>query len=388
MHDPELTYIGAAPKALTHEGKQTPPWWRKVPLAFVVVVIVPTLIAACYYLLIASPRYVSEARFSVRAAETSRTSSLGVALEGVGLASTQSDAFAVHEYMTSRDGFAYLKQRFDLRRIFAGPGADIFSKYPRPWEGQTDEAFFKAFQRFTEVGYDSTTGISTLRVEAFSGRDAQRLNNAMLTGGEALVNRLNERASAAGIRDAEAARESARTRLADAQRRLTEFRNREQFIDPKLTAQEGSALVGGLLATVAELRAERAQLAAQAPQSPQLPALDSRIQAFESQIVSERSKIAGSSGSLAPKLSVYEDLSLDRELADRELTAASAALTTAEQEARRQKLYLDRIVSPNLPDSAIRPRRLISVLTVLVSMLVLYGIGWFIWAGAREHRQG
>lgn len=65
---------------------------------------------------------------------------------------------------------------------------DILSRYPRPWEGQSNEDFFSAVQRFITVGYDSTTGISTLRVEAFAARDAQRLNDAMLAGGEALVN--------------------------------------------------------------------------------------------------------------------------------------------------------------------------------------------------------
>ena len=84
---------------------------------------------------------------------------------------------------------------------------------------------------------------------------------------------------------------------------------------------------------------------------------------------------------------MYEDLVLERELADKELTAANAALTTAEQDARRQKLYLDRIVNPSLPDAATQPKRLLSILTVLFSALLIYGVGWFIWSGAREHRQ-
>lgn len=384
MSDPQLTYLG--PYSRAGEARvQSPAWWRRLPSAFLIIVVLPFALSAIYFLLIASPRYVSEARFIVRAADDSRPSSLGVALEGVGLATATSDAFAVHEYITSRDGFNELTRRFNLRRMI-GAG-DILSRYPRPWEGQSNEDFFSAFQRFITVGYDSTTGISTLRVEAFAARDAQRLNDAMLASGEALVNRLNERASVAAIRDAEAARTRASDRLAQAQAGLTAFRNKQRYIDPALTAREGSQLIGGLLATVAELRAERAQLAAQAPQSPQLATIDSRIRAYEGQITEERSKIAGNSTSLAPQVSVYEDLVLERELADKELTAANAALTTAEQDARRQKLYLDRIVNPSLPDAATQPKRLLSILTVLFSALLIYGVGWFVWAGAREHRQ-
>lgn len=386
MTEPNLSYLGPIPKSLTYD-KPTPPWWRRIPVPFLIVVVLPTLIATIYFLMIASPRYVSETQFVVRAASRGQSSTLGLALQGVGLASTQSDAYTVHEYMTSRDAFQEVARQMDLRAMIGREGADAFSRYPRPWEKTSEEGFYKGFQRFIVVGYDASNGISTLRVEGFTPQDAKRINEVLLAGGESLINRLNERSSADAVRDAQAARDRARQRLSEAQIQLTAFRNREQFIDPETTATESSRLIGGLLATVAQLRAERTQVANEAPNSPQLPVINSRIAAYESQIAAERAKIAGNSGSLAPKLSVYEDLSLNRELADREFTATTAALTNAEEDARRQKLYLDRIVAPSLPDEAAEPRRLIAILTVLLSTLVAYGIGWFIWAGAREHGQ-
>ncbi len=114
---------------------------------------------------------------------------------------------------------------------------------------------------------------------------------------------------------------------------------------------------------------------------------DGRIAAYERQIRQEQAKIAGDAGSLAPKISVYEDLALAREFADRELTQATAALITAQQEARRQKLYLDRVVAPSLPDEPSQPRRWLAVLTVFATSMLAYGVGWLIYAGVREHRQ-
>lgn len=386
MTEPNLSYLGPIPKALTHD-KPKLPWWRRLPLPFLLVVILPTLLAAIYYLLIASDRYVSETQFVVRAASRPQTSTLGMALEGVGLSSTQSDAYTVHEYMTSRDAFQEVARQMDLRRMLAPSGADAVSRYPRPWEKRSEEGFYKGFQRFIVVGYDSSNGISTLRVEGFTPQDAKRIAESLLVGGETLVNRLNERSSVDAVRDAEAARERARQRLSEAQQQLTAFRNREQFIDPETTATESQRLIGGLLATVAQLRAERSQVINEAPNSPQLPVINSRIRAYEGQIAAERAKIAGSAGSLAPKLSAYEDLTMNREFADRELTAATAALTNAEEQARRQKLYLDRIVAPSVPDEPAEPQRWIAIFTVFLTTLVAYGLGWFIWAGAREHRQ-
>jgi capsular polysaccharide transport system permease protein len=386
MTDAKLNYIGPNPK-LIGSRQQTIPWWKKLPLGFLVVVALPTLIAAFYYLLIASPRYVSEARFIVRAPNHSQPSSLGIALQTAGLSPAMTDSYAVHEYIDSRDSLRDLGRTMDLAATLAPPGSDFLSRFPRPWEKQTEEGLYKGFKRFVTVGYDGTTGISTLRVKGFTPRDAQRVGETLLTGGEKLVNRLNERSSADAVAQATIARDLAQTKLAKTQADMTNFRNREQFINPTITASEGGQLIGGLLSTIANLKAERAQIASEAPRSPQLPILDSRIRAYESQVAAERAKMSGSEGSLSSKIGAYEDLVLARELADRELAQATAALVSAEQEARSQKLYLEQIVSPSLPDSATEPRRLRGILTVLFSCLIAYGVGWLIYAGVREHRQ-
>lgn len=387
MTEAKLDYLGPSSKLLTSDAVETP-WWRKLPLGFLSVVVLPTLVAAIYYLLIASPRYVSESRFVVRSPERVQTAGLGVMLQGVGLGGGHTDAYAVHDYITSRDGLNDLKRRFDVAAIIGRPGVDALSKYPQPWEGHTEEGLYKGLQRFVTVGFDSTTGISTLRVEAFRPQDAQALNNALLTGGEALVNRLNERSARDGITEAVQAEAEARTRLANVQQRLTAFRNRAGFIDPRLQATESSELIGGMLATLAQLRAEREQIQAETPQSPQLPVLNGRIAAYERQVAAERAKLTGGEGSLAPSLGAYQDLVLEQELADRQLGVATAGLISARQEARRQNLYLERIVNPGLPDKPTQPRRWLAILTVLTSTLLAYGVGWLIWAGVREHRQG
>ncbi len=386
MVEQKISYVGPL-DAIEGPHKKPKAIWKRIPTGFLLVVALPTLIAAIYYLGIASPRYVSEARFVVRSANVGQPSAVGLALQGVGFSTGMNDAFAVHEYMSSRDGLKELQQQFDVNKILARPGSDFITRYPRPWESRTEESLYKAFQRFMTVGYDAGTGISTLRVEAFDPRDAQNLNKALLASGETLINRLNERASNNAVRDAQAALERAHAEVAASQQALTALRNNAQFIDPRLAAAESSGVINGLLVTIAQLRAERAQIAAEAPSSPQLPILDNRIAAYERQVAEARAKMAGDATSLANKIGPFEELTLRREIADKQLAQATAALLSAEQEARRQKLYLERIVEPSLPDKASEPRRWRSILTVLASALLFYGVGWLIWAGIREHRQ-
>jgi len=384
MAETKLTYLGAPEEPARSKA---PSLARRLPLGFLVVVGLPTLVGALYYGVIASPRYVSESRFVVRSAGSVQPSGLGLALQGVGLSAGMSDAFAVHEYLNSRDSMKALQARFNLKSMLSPPKADWLSRAPRPWEGQSEESLYKGFKRNLTVGYDSTSGISTLRVEAFAPEHAKAINAAMLDGGEALVNRLNERSAANAVRDAQRAYDQARSEVASSQQALTALRNSAQFIDPRAAVAETAEVVGGLLVTIAQLRAERAQLAAEAPSSPQLPMLDNRIAAYERQVAEARAKATGGAASLAPKVGAYEDLTMRREIADKVLAQATAALLTAEQDARRQKLYLERIVEPNQPDKPTEPKRLMAILTIFASCLLIYAVGWLVWAGVREHRQ-
>ncbi|WP_046653858.1 hypothetical protein [Brevundimonas diminuta] len=361
--------------------------WHTEPrtIAFGIVVALPTLIAACYYLLIASPRYVSESHFVVQRAGQGAPAGLGLALSGVGLNATSSDAFIVHEYIRSRSSLEYLKTKFNIDRVFSPAAADPLSRAIHPWSSKTNESRYKGVQRFITVGYDSTTGISTIRVEAFTPRDAQAINLALLEGGEDIVNSMNERASASAVEDARKTVTEATERLQKAQDALTSFRNNQRFVDPEMTATEHSEIIGRLSGEIATLEAQLRQTRTETPDSPLLPTLQRRLDAYRTQLEQERAKVAGGASSLAPKLGAYEALVFERDLASRTLTAANQAFENARIDARRQHLFLDRVVNPDRPDKAIQPKRLISILTILAASLLVYGCGFLIWAGMREH---
>ncbi|WP_295172221.1 chain-length determining protein [uncultured Brevundimonas sp.] len=296
------------------------------------------------------------------------------------------NAHAVLEYIKSADGLNELSKTVDVRRVYSRPGVDVFSRLPRVFSDSSNETFRSEFGSYLTVGYDSQTGISTLRVEAFRPDDAQRIADALLQGGERLVNRLNERSSSDAVTEAEQTVREAQARVDRALDQLTAFRNREGVIDPTSSARAGGELVGELSLNLAQLQAERRQIVDDTPSSPQISILDSRIKALEGQIAIERGKIVGESSSLAPKISSYESLQTEREFSERILAASTAALNTAQLDSRRKRLYIDRVVNPNLPDKAVEPKRLLSLLAVFASLLLIYGLGWLVWAGVRESR--
>jgi capsular polysaccharide transport system permease protein len=362
----------------------------KLPWLFLTLVAIPTLATSVYYLLIAAPIYVSEARFVVRErGHPATAAALGTVLQSVGLSmgENQTDAYEVHEYMQSRDAVQDLVRSHRLQAVLDRPEADFLARFPRPFERVNFENLYENYKRFVTVGYDANTGISTLRVEGFRPGDARAIADALLAGGEGLVNRLNERALADAVDEARRQVLEAEGQALKAESGLTAYRMRVRLVDPDRASVAGLDLLGKLETQLITMRAERAGLAASAPESPQLPILDRRIAAFEAQLDAERLRIAGENDSLAAKMSEYEALMLEREFAVKSLAVAETALETARVDARRKQLYLERVVSPNLPDKAERPRRLLAILTVVITSLLAYGALSLILAGLREHRQ-
>ncbi|MDM8353749.1 hypothetical protein [Brevundimonas diminuta] len=223
-------------------------------------------------------------------------------------------------------------------------------------------------------------------MQAFAAADAQRIADGLLNGGEALVNRLSERSSADAVAQAERNVIEAQARLDRSLGALTAFRNREGIIDPTSSARASGELVGQLSLNLATMQAERNQIAMDTPNSPQLPIIDGRIRALERQIAIERAKIVGDASSLAPRISSYENLQTEREFSERLLASSTAALNAAQLTARSKRLYIDRIVNPDRPDRAVEPQRLLSLLTVFASLMLIYGLGWLVFAGVRESR--
>ncbi len=302
-----------------------------------------------------------------------------------GIARSQDDAYSVQEYIQSRDAVAALSQRLNLREIFARPGADFIARFPNPLSGDTEEELFQHYKGMVETIHVATTGITTLRVQAFRAEDAFVVNRTLLTLGEELVNRMNERIRNDAVRFAESEVDRSQQRLVDTQIKITEFRNRELMLDPSKSSLIVAELIGRLSAELAVVTAQLRELEAASANSPQIPGLYRRAAALESQIAIERSRISNSSDGLASKIADFERLNLERDFAVKALASAGTSLELARNDARRQQLYLERVVEPRTADYALQPRRIRNVaLTFVVSGLVFF-IGWLFVAGIKEH---
>ncbi|MGD9923269.1 MAG: capsule biosynthesis protein, partial [Pseudorhodoplanes sp.] len=205
------------------------------------------------------------------------------------------------------------------------------------------------------------SGISTLEVRAFRPDDAQTIALALLSRAEQLNNKLNVRARADAVKFGEEIVRQAEARVSDVHQRMTDFRNREMIVDPSKQSATTLELVAQLTADLALEKAQLDHIMTMTPNSPQIEAMRNRIRAMEHQISQQRSVVTGGDQSMAKKLSEFEQIVLERELAVKSLSLAFVSLENSRQDAQRQQLYLERVVEPHLPDYPLYPKRLFSI---------------------------
>ncbi|EPR14872.1 hypothetical protein M527_27215 [Sphingobium indicum IP26] len=353
---------------------------------FLGIVILPTLIVAAYYYLIASDQYASSADFVIRHAETSANSGNYGQLFGFnfGTSSTASEAFVVENYLLSHDAVAKLRREDNLVARFRPEGADLFSRlwYADP----TPEQLQKYYKKQVEIEQNETSGITHLKVHSFRPEDSRALTVKLLEMGEQQINAINERTYRDQVEAAKRELDIAAAKLTTIQKQLTGFRRGHADIDPEGTGRAQLGLVTNLTASLVQARAQlRAMGQAVSSDSPQYIALKRQVQALEAQVAGQTSRIAGTETSVANRLGDYEQLVIQREEAAKLHAATAAQYAQAQAEAKRKQLYLIRIVEPNLPVKSLYPERGKIVLTVLASLFFAYAIGWLLWAGVKEH---
>jgi len=349
--------------------------------------VVPMILASIYYGFIASDIYISEAKFVIRQPEKSKIpSSLGMFLQSAGMTSAHEEIFTVREFMVSRDAMKLLDDNLQLRKVYSKPNIDFLHRFNPSGDANSLEDFYEYYKDIVSVDIDTSSSICAIKIKAFTPQTAHSVNEALLFLGEGLINELNARAQRDLVRFYKQELDEAEVADKRAALALSVYRNQQMVFDPKQQSSMQLEQVGKLEAELIAVRGQLAQYRSFAASSPYIAALEKRRTELEKEIGHEMSRVAGNKNSMTQKLIEYERLSLERDFMDKRLAAAMSALQQARTETQRQLLYLEKIVTPNMPDKALYPRRGLDILLVLITCLALYGLVRLFIAGVKEHR--
>lgn len=352
--------------------------------SLVLLFVVPTAITALYYSIIASDQYVSEARFSIRSSDSSGFSPMAglSALLGSGQAT---DAAIVAEFVKSGAIITQLSASFSLTDLFTTKRWDPISSLETD---PTSEDLIEYWKGKVDISVERSSGLTTLKVRAFSPEDSLLLANEILRVSEQMVNRLTRRTEENGLREAETEVHTTKERLANSIHRLKSMRDSTGILDVTLAAAANTEILTKLRLEKAKLDVQIQSLEnSESGSAPQLGSLKNQATAIGQQIAVYEQSIAGvaTKTSIASRGAELAESETDLKVAQAEYQKSVAVFEAARMTLERQRSYILTYVQPTLPQEALYPKRLLIVITVALGTGLLWAITVGVVMLARDH---
>lgn len=358
-------------------------------LSFITFSILPVVVGGVYYTTIATDRYTAGASFVVRGLSASSggsdiiSSFTGITSSG----STTSDSYILRSYLKSSDIVRDLDQTLDLRAAFSQENIDLLSRFD---PDLPFEYLVEYWQRRIIISYDSTSGIITFEVQAFTPEYTLTLANAVLERVSLLINTLSENARKDSVQFAAREVELAEERLLNAQVNLRTFRSQQGTINPVTNAELDAVMISLLKTQLVELQARVEVLAVTLDEdAPTLLRLRRQAKALANQIQQRRDAISSTSqnGSQATAdlLAAFEELQINQTFAQQRYASALSSLEAARMDADRQQRYLAIFSHPMMPQQAQYPYRIRNILLIAFACFAFWGIGVLVTYAVRDH---
>jgi capsular polysaccharide transport system permease protein len=339
---------------------------------------IPALIVVGYIAFGISNQYTSEARFAVRGGEQISVDPIS-ALTGMASFTQAQDTLIVVNYVKSRAVVEELDRSIGLRKMYSR--VDWLSRFH---SADPIEDLVKYWRGKIKTSVENPSGIVTIQVSAFSPQDALKVADAVVSASEQLVNSMSTRATRDAMEQARSELARAEQRLGEVRVALQNLRNSQATLNPRRTAEGINKLIG-------ELRLERARLEDDAnsakrsqvlDEAPQMQLLRIRIQVISDQIGELEHQLTSntdspSSGTVSGKITRFDELELERQIAEKQYTLATESFERARVNAERQKVYLTTFVVPLLPHDVAWPRH-----RFLLSILGLIAVAGLYWLGS------
>lgn len=334
----------------------------------------PTLIAAWYFYMIATPLYATYSEFTIQAAHSTPTSGGGLAgaLGGSPLGGFQ-ESNSVQAYLQSRDAMRRLDTEEGFTTYFQ---SELIDPLRRLDPDTTNEAAFRLYQDVVLVSFDPTEGIIRMEVIAADPETSERFARALVAYAEEQVDQLTQRQRENQLRDSMASLTSAEERFAQAQMNVLELQERYQILSSEVEVSLLTQQITNLETQLSRERLDLADLQANSrPNAARLEQVRRRIESIEGQITALRSQLTDDNAEGVSLARVQRELVMAQsDVATRQMMLAQAMqqLEGSRMEANRQVRFLALSVVPIAPDEPTYPRSFENTALALIIFSGLY----------------
>jgi capsular polysaccharide transport system permease protein len=302
-------------------------------------------------------------------------------------AASREDQFMLQAHILSMDMLRQVDEKLNLRQAYGSPRMDFIFRLDR---NAVQEDFLRYFRNRVEVIVDDASGLLTIRTQGFTPAIAQAVNEEVVAISERFINESSHRLARDQMSFAQSELQNVRTQLDEVRSRLLKFQEQHGVLDPTAQAVANTGLTAELQAMQARQEAELKGLQAYLnDDAPQVKALQAQIAGIRQQRQAEsRRGVTNDEGvSLNVLAGDYQQLIAEFEFVSDAYRGALTALEAARIESTRKLKSLVLVESPALPEAAEYPRRLYTLLALLMGLTLLYGIGRLIVATIEDHQE-
>lgn len=379
------------------KSKLTATNFKKYQRPFLLVVWLPFFLFSFYQILIASPRYESQAKIIVKEPNGAATLDPTMAfMSGFGVTTGTSDTDLIKAFIYSNDMLNYLEQKISISEHYSNTQFDIFSRLAG--DASSEDKLEYYLDRI-KVEINEKSQVISIYAQAFEPEFSLSLSQSIVERAEWYINEIGHNLSKAQLKFVQQEHETVNQKLQSAKLQLLSFQQRYDLLDPEA---EGMAmqqltytLEGKVASKQAQLSALRSSMSREAPMVMQA---NSELESLMAQLDSQRGRLTDPTiqvddeAGIKKELSVgeilasYSNFKINLELALLSYTSSQVSLEKSRIEAYRQLKFLVVVESATLPDDASYPKILYNLTLFLCVSLMIFGIGKIILATVEELR--
>jgi capsular polysaccharide transport system permease protein len=366
----------------------------KRPIA--ICVLLPFILFTFYQVILASPRYESQARLIVKEPNGMATLDPAMAImSGFGVSSGNTDTELVKAFIYSTDMLSYIDQELSISEHFSSTEYDFFSRLSAQASNEDKLGYF---QDRVLVEIDDKSQIVSVFVQAFTPEFSHLVSKIIVARAEWFINEIGHTLAKEQLRFVQQEHALVEKRLKSVKTELLSFQSRHDLLDPQAEGmalqQIAYQLEGQIAVKRTELRTLRSSMSETAPQVLNVAA---QLQSMTQQLENERGRLTDQSSSedMLPEevnlnvsqiLAKFSDYKINLELALQAYTSSQVSLEKSRIEAYRQLKYLVIVESPTQPQEAKYPEVFYNISLFLAVTLMIFGIGRIVIATVKELR--
>lgn len=349
------------------------PYFVRILHLIVWLIVIAGILSIPYWLLMASDRYVSDARVLLQ-----RT-------DQIGGGPNPGDQLLLREYLLSVDMLKKLDAAFDLRDHYSNEKWDLIS---RMWlKNHPMERFYSYWLSRVDVSYDEFSGVLVISAQAYDPKTAQEIVSMLIKEGESHMNNIAHELAQVRVHFLESQVTLAYERLLHASQALIEFQNQQGLVSPTEAVASVSSLINTLEAQKTEIQTQLDALPSSLDSNhPTILMLKKSLNSVGQQIAQKRAYLTSPAReALNYSVEEFQRLEMEFGFVQDVYKTALSGLEQGRTEASRTLKKISVFQSPTTPDFPLAPRRLYNTLVSVLLAAILAGVVKMVESIIRDH---